>query len=53
MAKSHYTFKKRQKELARLKKKEEKRQRKQGKRSVESDDMNESENMAPQNGVLV
>lgn len=30
MAKSHYQFKKRQKELAKKKKKEEKRQRKQG-----------------------
>ncbi len=37
MAKSHYQFKKRQKELAKKKKKEEKRQRKLENKSVESD----------------
>ncbi|MCF8036311.1 MAG: hypothetical protein K9K62_05540 [Desulfobacteraceae bacterium] len=36
MAKSHYQFKKRQKELAKKQKKEEKRQRKQENKSVES-----------------
>jgi len=37
MAKSHYQFKKRQKELAKKKKKEEKRQRKLENKAVESD----------------
>ena len=37
MAKSHYQFKKRQKELAKKKKKEEKRQRKLGNKAVETD----------------
>jgi len=37
MAKSHYQFKKRQKELAKKKKKEEKRQRKLENKVVESD----------------
>ncbi|MGM0453259.1 MAG: hypothetical protein ACQERN_08865 [Thermodesulfobacteriota bacterium] len=38
MAKSHYQFKKRQKELAKKKKKEEKRQRKQGNQPAETDE---------------
>jgi len=38
MAKSHYQFKKRQKELAKKKKKEEKRQRKLENVSVETDE---------------
>ena len=38
MAKSHYSFRKRQKELAKKKKKEEKRQRKQGNKAVETDE---------------
>ena len=38
MAKSHYNFKKRQKELAQKKKKEEKRQRKLEKKAVETDE---------------
>ena len=38
MAKSHYNFRKRQKELAKKKKKEEKRQRKLGKKAVETDE---------------
>jgi len=37
MAKSHYQFKKRQKELAKKKKKEEKRQRKLQNKTGESD----------------
>jgi hypothetical protein len=37
MAKSHYQFKKRQKELARKKKKEEKRHRKQENKAVETE----------------
>jgi len=39
MAKNHYSFKKRQKELNRLKKKEDKRQRKLQKTAVETDAM--------------
>ena len=38
MAKSHYQFKKHQKELAKKKKKEEKRQRKQENKAVETDE---------------
>jgi hypothetical protein len=38
MAKSHYQFKKRQKELAKKKKKEEKRQRKLENKAVETDE---------------
>ena len=38
MAKSHYQFKKRQKELAKKKKKEEKRQRKLGNKMIETDE---------------
>jgi len=38
MAKSHYNFKKRQKELAKKKKKEEKRQRKLENKVVETDE---------------
>jgi len=38
MAKSHYQFKKRQKELAKKKKKEEKRQRKLENKVVETDE---------------
>jgi len=38
MAKSHYQFKKRQKELAKKKKQEEKRQRKQESKAVEIED---------------
>ena len=38
MAKSHYSFKKRQKELARKKKQEEKRQRKLDKNSIKPED---------------
>ena len=38
MAKSHYQFKKRQKEMARKKKKEEKRQRKLENKVVETDE---------------
>ncbi|MBW1824180.1 MAG: hypothetical protein JRI87_06405 [Deltaproteobacteria bacterium] len=38
MAKSHYQFKKRQKELAKKKKKEEKRQRKLDDKAVETDE---------------
>jgi hypothetical protein len=38
MAKSHYSFKKRQKELAQKKKKEEKRQRKLENKTVETDE---------------
>jgi len=38
MAKSHYNFKKRQKELAKKKKKEEKRQRKLENKAVETDE---------------
>ncbi len=38
MAKSHYQFKKRQKELAKKKKKEEKRQRKLESKAVETDE---------------
>ena len=38
MAKSHYKFKKRQKELAKKKKKEEKRQRKLENKVVETDE---------------
>jgi len=38
MAKSHYQFKKRQKELARLKKKEEKRKLKQEKKKEDTGD---------------
>jgi len=38
MAKSHYSFQKRQKELAKKKKKEEKRQRKLDKKAVETDE---------------
>ena len=38
MAKSHYQFKKRQKELAKKKKKEEKRLRKMEKKAVETDE---------------
>jgi hypothetical protein len=38
MAKSHYNFRKRQKELAKKKKKEEKRQRKLDKKAVETDE---------------
>ena len=37
MAKSHYQFKKRQKEMAKKKKKEEKRQRKLEKKAIETD----------------
>ena len=39
MAKSHYQFKKRQKELAKKKKKEEKRQLKLDKKAVETDEV--------------
>jgi hypothetical protein len=39
MAKSHYQFKKRQKELAKKKKKEEKRQLKLEKKVVETDEV--------------
>jgi len=38
MAKSHYSFRKRQKELAKKKKKEEKRQRKLENKTVETDE---------------
>ena len=38
MAKPNYQFKKRQKELAKKKKKEEKMQRKLGKKAVEADE---------------
>lgn len=38
MAKSHYQFKKRQKELAKKKKQEEKRQRKLENKAVETDE---------------
>ena len=38
MAKSHYQFKKRQKELAKKKKKDEKRQRKLEQKGVETDE---------------
>ena len=38
MAKSHYQFKKRQKELAKKKKQEEKRQRKLENKTVETDE---------------
>jgi hypothetical protein len=38
MAKSHYQFKKRQKELAKKKKKEEKRQRKLENKAIETDE---------------
>ncbi len=38
MAKSHYSFRKRQKELAKKKKKEEKRQRKLENKAVETDE---------------
>jgi len=38
MAKSHFSFKKRQKELARKKKQEEKRQRKLDKGKIESEE---------------
>ncbi|MGM0454349.1 MAG: hypothetical protein ACQERN_14425 [Thermodesulfobacteriota bacterium] len=38
MAKSHYQFKKRQKELAKKQKKAEKQQRKQENKSVETDE---------------
>ena len=38
MAKSHYQFKKRQKELAKKKKKEEKRQRKLENKVIETDE---------------
>ena len=41
MAKSHYQFKKRQKELAKKKKKEEKRQRKLENKAVEPDKIEE------------
>ncbi len=41
MAKSHYSFKKRQKELARKKKQEEKRQRKLANKTVETDEIEE------------
>lgn len=39
MAKNHFSFKKRQKELNRLKKKQEKRQRKLDKKSMNTNDM--------------
>lgn len=42
MAKSHYQFKKRQKELAKKKKKEEKRQRKLENKAVETDETEKS-----------
>ena len=42
MAKSHYQFKKRQKELAKKKKIEEKRQRKLGNKAVETDEIEEA-----------
>ena len=38
MAKSHYSFRKRQKELAKKKKKEEKRKRKLENKAVETDE---------------
>ena len=41
MAKSHYQFKKRQKELAKKKKKEEKRLRKLENKAVETDETEE------------
>ena len=41
MAKSHYQFKKRQKELAKKKKKEEKRRRKLENKAVVADETNE------------
>ena len=43
MAKPNYQFKKRQKELARLKKKEEKKQRKQGNKDIETNETNETD----------
>jgi len=46
MAKSHYQFKKRQKELAKKKKKEEKRQRKLENKAVESDKTEEDSNFS-------
>ena len=41
MAKSHYSFKKRQKELAKKKKKEQKRQAKLDKKALTSEDSTE------------
>ena len=49
MAKSHYQFKKRQKELAKKKKQEEKRKRRMEKKGIETDKIEEDLNSSIEN----